>query len=424
MVAKSQSVEWFKAFTQTLPNDTDIVDMKLDGQGNIYLVGNVQVNRDGDLLIIKYAPSGDVLWYQRVGESKAYLAPASVIVDASDNIYIAGTKLKADPFSFLYKYDTNGKLLWKYESTIGSYDREARGVAVDTQGNAYLISHNSDSRHGTLVSKFNSAGNLLWRAKTLWSNGDIDYVLVGVAIDALGNVYVGGNSFNSHARIGDFIVMKYKPDGTLAWKQTYNSKYNLEDRATSICLDDNGNLFIIGYASTPSTGTDILIAKYDTNGRRLWTSLYNGVDSKDDYPTSATLDNNGNLYVTGIYYDSNQKFHTVTMSYTPTGKRMWIALYVSTATNGEWGTDIVVDGNANTYITGVKAGPDDANIFMLRNDMNGKRLKTITYTPKGFRIASTRKIVRDATGNLYISGIMDIESKNYISRAFLLKFKP
>jgi len=67
-------------------------------------------------------------------------------------------------------------------------------------------------------------------------------------------------------------------------------------------VDSNGNIFLVGYTDKNLEGSnagsnDAWIAKYDNEGKQLWIQQFG--TSKSDAATSITLDNFGNVYVTG-----------------------------------------------------------------------------------------------------------------------------
>lgn len=67
-------------------------------------------------------------------------------------------------------------------------------------------------------------------------------------------------------------------------------------------VDSNGNIFLVGYTNNNLGGknagsNDAWIAKYDSEGNQLWIQQFG--TSKSDAATSVTLDQFGNVYVTG-----------------------------------------------------------------------------------------------------------------------------
>jgi hypothetical protein len=57
-----------------------------------------------------------------------------------------------------------------------------------------------------------------------------------IAVDSSGNVYVAGYTRVSSWGTGDYLTIKYRPDGTLAWVRTYDGQGNSEDIAYAIAV--------------------------------------------------------------------------------------------------------------------------------------------------------------------------------------------
>jgi hypothetical protein len=81
----------------------------------------------------------------------------------------------------------------------------------------------------------------------------------------------------------------------------------LSDEASALTIDNNGNIYVTGKAagnftgsSTPdySNGADVFLRKFDPDGNALWTEKA-ASPLNDDIASDVALDSNGNIYVTG-----------------------------------------------------------------------------------------------------------------------------
>jgi hypothetical protein len=96
------------------------------------------------------------------------------------------------------------------------------------------------------------------------------------------------------------------------WSWAKQAGGTSDDYSYGIALDSNGNSYVTGYfqgsASFGSTtlsssgGDDIFIAKLDSNGNWLWARRAGG--SRAEYGREIAVDNNGDSYVTGSFYGS------------------------------------------------------------------------------------------------------------------------
>ncbi|OJJ21264.1 hypothetical protein BKI52_11915 [marine bacterium AO1-C] len=96
---------------------------------------------------------------------------------------------------------------------------------------------------------------------------------------------------------------------------------SLGDFERGMAVDAQGNIYIIAeYQGNdadfdPNTGTailnnqgshDIVLAKYNQSGELLWAHRIGG--DQEDLVNAIDLDNNGNVYITGIFYSANVDF--------------------------------------------------------------------------------------------------------------------
>jgi hypothetical protein len=130
--------------------------------------------------------------------------------------------------------------------------------------------------------------------------------------DAAGNVYVAGvtgaafagQNFNGGS---DGFLVKFNTNGQLQWVRLLGTSG--DETAIKVVPSPNGSVYVAGTTSgalfsaalDPSglqTRADLFLAKFDTNGTRLWGKQFgsNGLDSVSDM----RVDPNGNAIVSGV----------------------------------------------------------------------------------------------------------------------------
>ncbi len=159
--------------------------------------------------------------------------------------------------------------------------------------------------------------SLLW-GETVSGSASTDSI-EAIDLDAYGNTYVCGYFYNN-AQFGniqlngqgstDGFVGKISPSGNWLWAQEMGGTSS--DQCKDIDVDDGGNISITGYFySTATFGNtylssqgsyDVFVAKLDTNGTWLWAVRAGG--SSDDQGHGVAMDNSGNVYITGYYYNT------------------------------------------------------------------------------------------------------------------------
>ena len=273
----------------------------------------------------------------------------SISHDSSGNSYITGLFNGTAVFGtttltsagsqdiFVAKLDTSGNWLWAARAG-GVYLDCSKGISTDSSGNCYITGFfQSSATFGTVpltssgwedifIAKLDSNGQWLWAIKTGGMDIDEGY---SISTDNNGNSYVTGyfllsadfgTSNLSSAGGTDLYVAKLDSDGNWLWAKRAGGPSN--DVGYGVCVDNSGNCIITGdFLGTSSFGTinlissgfseDIFIAKLDTNGNWLWASQAGGANNDDGVSISA--DSNGNILATGAFQVS-ANFGTTTLS--------------------------------------------------------------------------------------------------------------
>lgn len=204
-----------------------------DVSGNCYVTGYFTGNAvfgglplasagyfDSDVFLLKYNPSGILVWAKRTGGTGNDIAYG---IDVANNgsILVCGVFIGTKTFGekiltqesgsngFLAKFESSGKLNWS-KVTDGSRLSQYRKVSTDAGNNCYVTGTISgDVLFGTIpiksaggkdacIVKYDSKGTLMW---VLQGGGTEDDEGVSIATDASGNCFVGGE-FNTNAEFG------------------------------------------------------------------------------------------------------------------------------------------------------------------------------------------------------------------------------
>jgi hypothetical protein len=251
----------------------------------------------------------------------------------------------------------------------------------------------------------------------------------GLAVDAVGNVYVAGYStatwgtpVSAHHGSFDAFLAKLDSNGNLVWNTFIGGTGN--EIATALAIDVAGNAYVTGYCnatfgsplSAYSGGTyDAFVAKLDANGMPLWNTFVGG--GPDDRGNAIAVDLSGNVYLAGL---SRGSWGTPVRSFSggpydafaakldSSGALTWHTFLGSGGT--DHGYAVAVDAAGNIYVVGfssatwgspVRAYSGGAAAFAAKLDASGT---LVWNTFLGGGNDSGTGVAVDISGNVYVTG--------------------
>jgi len=357
----------------------------------------------------------------------------------------------------------------QYATYFGGGGRDgANEIAVDDDGDIYIFGETSSSDFpkespyqadlgegygDTFITKLSAdGGSLIYSTYLGGSESKTSDYSRGMAVDSDGNVYVTGKTDSTtfptttgaylestSALYWDSFVSKISADGSELIYSTYLGNVTC-DTAGGIAVDNEGNAYVTGYASTgfPVTdgafqsaragaaeNNDAFVTKINAAGSDLVYSTYLG-GSEADGGQSIAVDSEGNAYVAGTTRSSDFPTLNPYQSYfagetdlfitkfNPAGNELVYSTYLG-GSNTESVTDIALDNEGNVYITGyTRAVFPTVNPFytgrMYRSDAFISKLgatgSTLIYSGRfgGSEGESGEGIAVDTHGYAYVVG--------------------
>lgn len=226
-------------------------------------------------------------------------------------------------------------------------------------------------------------------------HGTVDFDLSPTESSPL--VYQGG-TLNDTDGESDVYIAKYNSNAELIWaKRLIEPTFTgmNEERASSMIIDENNNLFLTGFTTTRG----FFVSKWNNNGDEIWTKYFD--DTEDNPVTTFALRKKGNsILISGMFFDvlDFDPSASGTTELTAVNNDGFL-LSLSDEGNFEWVKQFRCNGAV--IITGLEVDASN-NIFL-----SGIFLGTVDLNPD------------PATGALITSQSVSVAA---ISSAFLAKF--
>lgn len=414
--------EWIARITGPTNDDLFGPFLEVDKQGNSYIAGCLVVNDTPKVLCAKYNTDGVQQWSALyVYPIEAYIRPTGLALDSSGNAYVIAEQGPAyflPTNGLIVKFNnSNGSQIW-VRRYIGQYGwGPFRDIKIDKLNNIFVVGW-TDSSH--LVIRYNTNGDSVWvrKNKAPWL---VREVTRACTFDDSSNVIFTGQRRFYYPPFGYYdslLVGKYSSTGILRWESVY--AYNLlgSDVGTKITNDQNGNVFI-GGSSSISGYSVYLTLKYDRNGIRQWSKIYNPPSSILNDIYGIVLDRvNNQLYVTG-YSSVNSLGSSATIKYNiSTGDTAWVRRgFGVTGNSSAW--DVEVDSIGNPIIVGSSIGMSNSDLSTLKYNQNGNQDWMIRYNGQ-FNGSDGARTLEVHHNYIYVLG--KSQSSSQISDYVIIKY--
>ncbi|MBE2217569.1 MAG: SBBP repeat-containing protein [Ignavibacteria bacterium] len=386
------SVQWLQKYNGPADSSDYPESIVVDASGNVYVTGSsFVIGSKYDIITIKYNSQGVQQWLQTYNGTAGDLDFSyDLSVDPSGNVFIAGSSIgNGTSYDYvLIKYTSAGVQQWvqRYNGTGNSFDSPFQ-LEIDNTGNIFLSGYSTGIGTGYdyLTIKYNSSGVLQWEQRYNGIGNSTD-VIKTMAVDGAGNVYISGFSDGGSSG-SDWATIKYNSAGVQQWIQRYNGAGNGQDAASSLAVDDSGNVYISGYTSGSTSSDDYLTIKYNSTGVQQWQQTYNGPGNAGDDVYSLTIDGTGNIYVTGYSFGSGTYNDYATVKYNSAGTQQWIQRFNGTAGNSDEAYSVTVDGSGNVYVTGSSRSSTGFDIATIKYSQTVGIQNIGNEIPEGFSLS-------------------------------------
>lgn len=340
----------------------------VDAAGDIYVLGDTYWSTYRDVLLLKYAPTGQLLWEARYdGPGHSWDTPAGMHLMPGGGVVITASSENAQGADDIVtlRYSQFGGLLWeqRYSHPAGFWDLPS-DVDVDALGNVHVTgtTYAGDSFGDIVTLKYAPDGAPLWERLFTGPGSNRDDAF-DIEVDAAGNVFVAGEVHSNSPDWRNALLLKYNPSGDLLWTRTHNvPNVGGLDTFHSVACDNLGGAVASGEVTLITGKTDVITIRYDAAGSIVWARQYGGGGQGHDRGLEVLLDRAGAAYVMSesdqgapTYYD-----YTV-IKYTPAGVQERVFTHSGALSFFDSPSDMAMDVSGNLLVTGIRqngAGPD------------------------------------------------------------------
>lgn len=295
---KDGNKEWMKGYPNPIRSTTSILNsVELTEDGGIIAVGSASggdIQGISDVVLMKFDMNGTRLWSKQYGGPNFdYLV--SIDKTRDGNYITAGYSRstggdlnisnKGGEDMLLVKFDPSGNVLWA--KNYGGSDNDRFSSVVESSDGNYVAVGETVSRNGDFttiqryrdytIGKFTPQGEKIWLKKSE-RYGDDRFYAVQATSDG-GFVGVGETeyaaSFTTRRGLKDVLLMKFDTNGAPEWDSTYGGSH-LES-LYGVNITSDGGVVAVGYSESPSStqgeikensgGMDFLIVKTKPSGR-------------------------------------------------------------------------------------------------------------------------------------------------------------
>jgi uncharacterized protein (TIGR03437 family) len=357
-------------------------------------------NNDDDGLAIAVDAAGSVYV---TGETRSANFPTANPLQGTFSGGTCGTPAQPCSDVFIAKLNPAGTALIYSTYLGGGSNDTGNGIAVDSTGAVYVTGESESTNFPTtagalqrtyggntfdgFIAKLNPSGSALVYSTYLGGSGN-DFGKA-IAVDAMGNAYVAGNTFSTNfptrnpfqasfgGRIFDAFITKLNPAGSALVYSSYLGGGSMEE-CLGIAIDPAGNAYVTGYTfstnfptanafqgtkvGSGTTNCDAFVTKVNANGALAFSTYLGG--SNDDYGRRIAADAAGNCYFTGMTLSTNfptanplqaqhggGTYDAYAGKFNANGSALVYSTYLGGSSYDE-GLAIAVDGSGAAYITG------------------------------------------------------------------------
>lgn len=302
----------------------------------------------------------------------------------------------------------SGPLNW-FNFTGTSGNDYGASLVLDSSGNVYALGQYPEANPSfsqSYLAKYNSTGVLQWQRR-IYHTAGYNVSATTVALDNAGNVFVlcAQDAASSPTTSNHFVVLKYNSSGTLQWKYRYYAPADYNDISPSdMAIDSSGYIYVCANVSSNSRGAMFKLASDGSQYQQTRFPNYN-------YGYGCAVDSSGNFFMCGAWYDTGTGDFSGLIAKVATSSGVsltWLRrpdYYFDTSRSLSYQA-ITLDASGNSYVAAIStiSSTGQQKGIVAKYDSSGTRQWMTEITQPSSQNLALSDIAVDASGNTFVVG--------------------
>lgn len=222
--------------------------------------------------------------------------------------------------------------------------------------------------------------------------------------DSNGNMFVTGQSLVGGGFF-KFITVKFNSQGVRQWVAKYTGPAFSNTTGNAITLDNLGNVYVTGYIRTTGSNYNMLTIKYNSEGILQWDNIYNGTGNFDDFGTGIVYDPAGYIYAGGYSFGSGTSYDFVVLKLDPSGNVVWNRRWNGASNKEDYLKRVLLSPDGGVVLAGTSNDVTSLNdIATVKYNSNGDFQWAQRYNGPANGIEQCNNAIMDNSGNIFVCG--------------------
>ncbi len=389
---------WIESYDSPVEDSIDFGNfVAIDGPDRIYVAGDVETSHE--LLLLQYDADGNLEWERRYeGGSIADLTDLDI--PSPGEVAIVGYVLGSNGAEVAtVKYDHLGNLMWDRRRPLVGFDSEnGPRLASDGDGNL-LVSATDDGDY--LALKYAPDGTLLWSRNYDGPAGDYD-IATDIAADETGEVYLTGvaDMFVAYATV------KFSRDGDFLWDQFESGEFGSVFPPSRVAIAPDHDLVVAG---TPESFCGVFQFKIwkcsAATGAVLWSDKAPSDPCFSLTFRDMAIHSSGDIAALCDGTPNGAEYHLQVFRYTGGGTRMWVREFDGEGIAESFASAITVDAAGSVYAVGHAApNPQNWDYLAVKYSSAGNLEWAVSWDSEDERQDSVGDVAVEPTGDVILTG--------------------